>query len=272
MGADWPVREQSTKRGATMSAIIRYEKIMELLMAHREVSVADLAGKLGVTGKTIRQDLEKLESKGLLHRTHGGAVLANEGYSGLLAGLAPNPKHPDEKREAAEWALRFVEPNDIIALDSGSTTLEMAKLLDNAPLTVITNDLHIISELIKKDRVRLVVPGGFRSRNMLVSEEAAEFLGRLNVQKAFLSTTGIHPEYGFTIFTHSHVGQKRAMIDSAKQVFCVADHSKFDKCALITFAKLSEIGVIVTDPYLPEETARSYEAAGTRIERSRAGR
>ncbi|MGF9713746.1 DeoR/GlpR transcriptional regulator [Paenibacillus sp. JMULE4] len=249
-----------------MSAIKRYESIMEQLIAKGEVTVADLAARLGVTGKTIRQDLEKLEAKGLLLRTHGGAILANEGYSGLFPDKTPNGKQTNEKYEAAMCALSFIEPNDIIALDSGSTTLQIARLLDNEPLTVITNDLYIISELIRKDQIRLVVPGGFRSRNLLVSEDAGCFLQKLNVQKAFLSTTGIHPEYGFTIFTYMHMEQKQALIRSAKQVFCVADNSKFDKCALITFAKLSDIPVIITDSGLPEATAIKYEEAGVRIE------
>ncbi|TVY08960.1 DeoR/GlpR family DNA-binding transcription regulator [Paenibacillus cremeus] len=250
-----------------MSAIKRYENIMEHLMAHREVSVTDLAARLGVTGKTIRQDLEKLEAKGVLIRTHGGAILANENYSGLLQEHAPSGKQKDEKRRAAECALRLIEPNDIIALDSGSTTLEMARLLDNAPYTVITNDLYIIGELIKKDQIRLVVPGGYRSRNLLVNEEVGSFLRKLNVQKAFLSTTGIHAEYGFTIFTQMHVEQKRAMIEAAKQVFCVADNSKFDKCALITFAGLHEMTSIITDPDLPEDTMKKYQDLGVKIER-----
>lgn len=251
-----------------MSAIKRYESIMELLIAQGEVTVAELAARLGVTGKTIRQDLEKLEVKGLLLRTHGGAILANEGYSGLFPDKTPNGKQTNEKYEAAMRALSFIEPNDIIALDSGSTTLQIARLLDNEPLTVITNDLYIISELIKKDQIRLVVPGGFRNRNLLVSDDAGQFLEKLNVQKAFLSTTGIHAEYGYTIFTHMHMEQKQALIRSAKQVFCVADNSKFDKCALITFAKLSDIPVIITDTGLPEETAQKYESAGVRIERA----
>lgn len=253
-----------------MTAIKRYEKIMELLIGRGEVSVSELAAELGVTGKTIRRDLEKLEGKGLLVRTHGGALLANEAYSGLFPDQRPNDKQAGEKYEAARHALAYIEPNDIIALDSGSTTLQIARLLDNAPLTVITNDLYIIAELIKKDRIRLVVPGGFRSRNMLVSEDAGRFYGKLNVQKAFLSTTGIHPEYGFTIFTHMHMEQKRAMLQAAKQSFCIADHSKFDTCALITFAKLEEVAAIITDSGLPDELARKYEAAGVRILRSTA--
>lgn len=250
-----------------MSAIRRYEQIMEALLASGEVSVGELAARLHVTGKTIRQDLEKLEAKGLLRRTHGGAVPAESGYASMLREPLPDASHLEEKRQAAERARQLIEPGDIIALDSGSTTLEIARRLNNEPLTVITNDLYIIGELIAKDRIRLVVPGGVRSRNLLVSEEAGQFLRKLNVQKAFLSTTGIHPEFGFTIFTQMHVEQKRAMIETAKHVYCVADHSKFDKCALMTFAALHEVSSIVTDGGLPDETARKYEQAGVSLVR-----
>ncbi|MCZ8517121.1 DeoR/GlpR family DNA-binding transcription regulator [Paenibacillus filicis] len=250
-----------------MSAIKRYELIMQHLLASGEVTVGELAERLHVTGKTIRQDFEKLEGKGLLRRTHGGAVLASDSYSGLFREQEAGSKHPDEKQQAARCALAHIGQGDIIALDSGSTTLEIAKLLDNMPLTVITNDLYVIGELIKKDQIRLVVPGGVRSRNQLVNENAGNFLRKLNVQKAFLSTTGIHLEYGLTIFTQMHAEQKRALIESAREVYCVADHSKFDKCALFTFAKLQEVGTVLTDAGLTDELLHKYETAGVRIER-----
>ncbi|WP_284644765.1 DeoR/GlpR family DNA-binding transcription regulator [Paenibacillus silviterrae] len=239
-----------------MSAIKRYEKIMELLLVSGEVSVSDLAAELKVTGKTIRQDLERMEQKGLLLRTHGGAILAEEGYTGLLQ--EQRGKRLEEKRRTAACAAEYIEPGDIIALDSGSTTLEIAKRLDNVPLTVITNDLYIIGELIKKERIRLVVPGGVRNQNLLVNEDAGAFLRKLNVQKAFLSTTGIHPEFGLTIFTQTHVEQKRAMIETAQQVYCVADRSKFDTCALFTFAKLEEVGTVIVDSPPQEEVLSKY--------------
>lgn len=247
------------------SSIKRHEAIMELLVTSGEVTVAELSERLQVTGKTIRQDLEKLEAKGLLRRTHGGALPASEGFARLLPVQEQHVKNQAMKQEAAWHALSFIEQNDIIALDSGSTTLQIAKLLDNEPLTVITNDLYIIGELLKKDQIRLVVPGGFRSRNLLVNEDAGRFLGKLNVQKAFLSTTGIHPEYGFTIFTHVHVEQKRALLQAAKQTYCVSDSTKFDQCALMTFAELSEIHVVITDSELPSETAAKYESCGVKV-------
>lgn len=251
----------------SLPSLKRYEKIMELLLGSGEVNVNELSALLEVTGKTIREDLEKLESQGLLTRVHGGAVLRNRSDLGLLPQQSPNAKHLAEKAEVARTAVRFIEPNDIIALDGGSTTLEMAKLLANSPLTVLTNDLFIIGELARKDQIRLIVPGGHRNRNMLVSPEAVAFMSKLNIRKAFLSATAIHPDYGMTIYTGELLEQKRALLETAERSFCVVDHTKFDKCALLTFAKLSEVHTIITDSGLSADAASRYEAYDVKLVR-----
>ncbi|OGX61781.1 MAG: DeoR family transcriptional regulator [Paenibacillus sp. RIFOXYA1_FULL_44_5] len=247
-----------------MLAVKRHEAIIELLEQNGSVKVSELKELFKVTDKTVREDLEKLEQQGFLTKIHGGAVLPDSG-PGLLPMKSACQKSLSEKTAIAQKAVRLIEANDIIALDSGTTTLEIAKLLPNEALTVVTNDLYIISELIKKEHIRLVVPGGYRSRNLLVSPESPEFIHKLNIKKAFISTTGIHPDYGFTIFTSALVEQKRAWIESAKSVFCVADHSKFDQCALLTFAKLDEVDQIITDSGLPESIVKSYDAKGIAV-------
>ncbi|WNQ13035.1 DeoR/GlpR family DNA-binding transcription regulator [Paenibacillus aurantius] len=249
-----------------MLSVKRHEIIMEKLLQERSVTVSELGSLLGVTEKTVREDLEKLEQKGLLRRMRGGAVLAVEEDAGLLSVETPNTKLLPEKLQAARKALRYIEPNDIIALDGGSTTLELAKLLENEPLTVITNDVYIIGELARKDRIRLVVPGGQRTRNLLVGEEGVNALRRMNIRKAFITATGIHPEYGLTIYTGALVEQKQTMMERAEKVYVVADHSKFDKSALLTFAKLSDLDLIITDSGLTPERAERYRNAGVGID------
>jgi DeoR/GlpR family transcriptional regulator of sugar metabolism len=250
-----------------MSSLKRHESIMALLLQNGEVKVSELSELLQVTGKTVREDLEKLEHQGLLVRIHGGAVLKNDADRGLLPSHEPNAKQLAEKADAAAKAVSLIEPNDIIALDVGSTTLEIAKLLDNAPLTVITNDLFIISELARKDRIHLVVPGGYRQRNMLISSDAIGFIRKLNIQKAFLTTSGIHSDFGFTIYTSELQEQKRALMACAKETICVADHTKFDKYALMTFAELSEVHSIITDSGLSDDVAEKYRSYGLSIEK-----
>ncbi|RCX22676.1 DeoR family transcriptional regulator [Fontibacillus phaseoli] len=249
-----------------MSSIRRYEKIMEVLLTSKEVTVAELSEKLGVTGKTIREDLTRLEEQGLIVRIHGGAVLAQGDQFGILPSKEPLIKHADEKADIARKALLHIKQNDIIALDGGSTTLEIARRLDNQPLTVITNDVYIVSELAVKDNIRLVVPGGYRVRNMLAGPEATSYVKELNIQKAFISATGIHPEHGLSIYTGDLIEFKRALIETAREVIAVVNHHKFGQTALRTFASLNELTRIITDGKLPDEVGRSYSDAGIIIE------
>jgi DeoR family transcriptional regulator, fructose operon transcriptional repressor len=251
-----------------MNAIRRYEKIMEVLLAKREVTVIELSEQLAVSGKTIREDLGKLEEQKLLMRVHGGAILAQNEQLGILSARVVNAKHLAEKQEIAVRALNYIQPGDVIALDGGSTTLEIARALDNKPLTVITNDLFIISELAKKDQIQLVVPGGYRIRNMLAGNEAVAYLRRLNVQKAFLSATAVHLEFGLSIYTGDIIAFKQALVETAQTTYAVVDHYKFGQCALRTFAALSEIAMILTDSGLSAETAETYRQAGVKLNNS----
>ncbi|HZG76639.1 MAG TPA: DeoR/GlpR family DNA-binding transcription regulator [Paenibacillus sp.] len=248
-----------------MLAVQRHEHILRALERERTVRVAELSAALGVTEKTVREDLEKLEEKGLLRRIHGGAVAA-EGADEPMLPQVPNTKPPAEKASIAARAAASIQPEEIVALDGGSTTLEIAKLLPNAPLTVVTNDLFILAELSRKDRIRLVVPGGYRERNLLVGAEAVEFVRGLNIHKAFLSATGIHPAFGLTVFAGTQLPMKRALVEVASVAHCVADHSKFGRSALVTFATLAEIDTIYTDPGLPRSVADEYRAAGVAVD------
>ncbi|WP_238653698.1 DeoR/GlpR family DNA-binding transcription regulator [Paenibacillus piscarius] len=249
-----------------MNPIRRHEMIMEVMLNQKDVTVNELSDKLQVTGKTIREDLSKLEEQGLILRVHGGAVLAQSDQFGILPSRNPLDKYSEEKAEIAARALKHIAPEDIIALDGGSTTLAIAQSLTNMPLTVITNDVYIISELAPKDNIRLVVPGGYRVRNMLAGPEAVAYVQKLNIQKAFLSATAVHIEHGLSIYTGDLIDFKQALVATARQVFAACDHHKFGHSALRTFASLQEVDVLLTDSGLAQETAEQFRQAGVNIE------
>ncbi|TCZ76191.1 DeoR/GlpR transcriptional regulator [Paenibacillus albiflavus] len=249
-----------------MTALKRQEKIMELLLSNGEVKVLEISELLGVTGKTIREDLAKLELQGLLMRVHGGAVRQTDKRIGSFPNRISQTEHLHQKKAVAMKAIHLIEAGDIIALDGGSSTLEIARVLPNAPLTVITNDLYIIRELVEKDQISLIVPGGYRKRNLLVSGEAVRMLGKLNIQKVFISATGLHLDYGLSIYTTELAEQKQALLEQAKYRYCVADHTKFDKYALMTFAQFTDVDRIITDDGLPDETRSRYAATGVSID------
>jgi DeoR family fructose operon transcriptional repressor len=254
-----------------MNAIRRYEKIMEALLVSKEVTVLELSERLQVSGKTIREDLGKLEEQKLLMRVHGGAILAQNDQLGILSMREINHKHKAEKLEIAAKALQYIKSGDVIALDGGSTILEIARGLENQPLTVITNDLFVISELTAKDQIRLVVPGGYRVRNILAGNEAVSYIRRLNVQKAFVSATALHVEYGLSIYTGDLLAFKQALVETAQTTYAVIDHYKFGQSALHTFATLADIDLIITDAGLPEQTAEAFRQAGSIIDYKKKG-
>jgi DeoR/GlpR family transcriptional regulator of sugar metabolism len=251
-----------------MLAITRHQSILDLLQTQGTVQVSELSELLSVTPKTIREDLEKLEEKGLLRRIHGGAVSRSDQTDPMLPLQIPNTKRSKEKEAIAIHALRYIRQDDVIALDAGSTTLEIAKRLPNIPLTVLTNDLLIIRELMAKEQIRLVVPGGYRHRNVLIGNDALEWLTRLNVQKLFLSATGVHDKFGLSVFTGELLDLKKAYLSGAKEIYGVADHTKFDRAALQTFAALQDLHVLITDDGLDDETFRRYEGGSVKIERA----
>ncbi|WP_020618662.1 DeoR/GlpR family DNA-binding transcription regulator [Paenibacillus daejeonensis] len=252
-----------------MLAIDRHKRIMDQLAAHSSVKVSEMSALLQVTEKTIREDLEKLEKRGLLKRIHGGAVPALESGEGIYPPSFPNTRELDEKDAIAALAAEDIQPHDIIALDNGSTTLAIAQRLDNVPLTVVTNDILIIRELALKDRIRLVVPGGYRQDNLLIQPESLDWLRRMNIHKLFLSTTGIHPEYGLTIFTAELLPIKRLLIEASGTVCCVADHSKYGVGALHTFATLQEVDRFITGAQLTDAALAPFLAQGVTIERTK---
>jgi len=251
-----------------MLAVTRHREILELIQEHGSVQVSELSDIFGVTAKTIREDLEKLEEKGLLRRIHGGAVRRGEVLDPMLPLQVPNTKHLKEKEAIAQRALAYIEQEDIIALDAGSTTLAIARRLPNMPLTVLTNDLLIVRELMSKDQIRLVVPGGYRYLNVLIGNDALEWLAKLNVHKLFLSATGVHDKFGLSVFTGELLELKKALMAGAKEIYGVADHSKFDRAALLTFAELKDLDVLITDDGLDEAIARRYEGGAFNLERA----
>lgn len=250
-----------------MLSIIRHQKIVDELILHGAVKVSNLSRLFQVTEKTIREDLDALEQKALLKRVHGGAIAFPNGEIKSIAPEIPNTSFTVEKERIAEYTIEhFIQPGDIIALDTGSTTLEIAKRIKMYPLTVVTNDIMIIHELALAKEINLVVPGGYSYHNLLIQHEPIEWIRHVNIHKFFLSTTGIHLEYGLTVFAGEQIWLKQTMIHAAKHVICVADHSKFERGNLHTFAKVSDIEYFITDEGLDQSIKDAYLRSNIHIQ------
>lgn len=233
----------------------RREKILDLLKEDGSAKVGSLSKLFKVTEVTIRQDLEKLESEGLIIKEHGGAFLKNA-QDTVRNNALLNQDNLDKKSVIAKKCLEFIELGDTIILDSGSTTTEIAKLLLGFKrLTVITNALNIALLLGSEPGIEVIMTGGeFKPPTLsLTGQKAADFFKGINVQKLFLATAGISLKSGLTYPSISDLVVKKAMIEAAETTYLVADSSKFGKSAFASLGALSLIDYIVTDNAISED-------------------
>lgn len=238
-----------------MLAQQRRQKIFELIREDGQAKVFELGRIFKVSEVTIRQDLEKLEEEGLVVREHGGAHLKNIGLSVRNIELL-SKENMAEKEAIAKKAAELVRDGDTIILDSGSTTTEIAKQLNGyTNLTVITNALNIALILGVDPGINLVLTGGeFKAPTLsLTGQKAADSLEGLHVDKLFLATAGITLKSGLTYPSISDLVVKKAMIESADQVYLVADSGKIGKSAFASLGALSLIDYLITDSKIKEE-------------------
>lgn len=234
----------------------RREKILELIREDGHAKVLDLSRIFKVTEVTIRQDLERLEKEGLIKREHGGAILVDMDAGVKNITLQNQEKNVAEKMAIARKAVSFIENGDTIILDSGSTTTEIAKLIvDFQNITVITNALNIALILGAHPNINLVVTGGeFKAPTLsLTGQKAADFFFNLNVDKLFLATAGITLKSGLTYPSISDICVKRAMIESANEVYLVADSTKIGLNSFASLGALSLVNLLITDANISKE-------------------
>lgn len=236
----------------------RREKILELIREDGHAKVLDLSRIFKVTEVTIRQDLERIEKEGLIVREHGGAYLKDID-SNVRNFSLQNQENMAEKMIIARKAVEFITDGDTIILDSGSTTTEIAKLLTGyRNLTVITNALNIALLLGAQMGINVIVTGGeFKAPTLsLTGQKAADFFQSLHVDKLFLATAGIALKSGLTYPGISDICVKRAMIDSANEIYLVADSTKIGKSSFASLGALSLINYLITDSKIkPEDIA-----------------
>lgn len=239
----------------------RRDKILDLLKEDGSAKVNELARIFKVTEVTIRQDLEKLDKEGLVVREHGGVYLKTVEDQVRNFALI-NQENLREKEIIAQKCLDFINPGDVIILDSGSTTTEIAKKIkDISGLTVITNALNIALMLGANPNIHVVMTGGeFKPPTLsLTGQKAADFFKGLNVQKLFLATAGISLKSGLTYPSISDLVVKKAMIDAADITYLVADSSKIGKNAFASLGALSLIDYIITDEGIQEKHKQVFK-------------
>ena len=236
--------------GRYRSAGHRQARLIELLRSELFADAQVLRDRLGVSIATVRRDLTELEARGLLKRTHGGATIINQVMRDHSAAVR-EVTNSSEKAQIAEAAAELVADGDAIAIDSGTTSQQVARLLaPNTTLTFVTNGTDVL---------RTLAEGGARNVHFIGGEYvdinhscggtmAAEHVRRFNVDKAILSVSSVDVKRGLICTLSPQIGSvQQAMIEIAQESIVVADHSKFERTSLSVIESLDALDYIITN-------------------------
>ncbi|MHB8276701.1 MAG: DeoR/GlpR family DNA-binding transcription regulator [Candidatus Humimicrobiaceae bacterium] len=227
----------------------RVKKILDFINKETRVNVTQLSKKFGVSKVTIRRDLDILVEEGVIVKTHGGAIPVQEKLSYEIPYRTKSAISKTEKQKIGREAAKLIKDNDIIILDSGSTTLEIAKRINQKNVTVVTNDINIAIEIANNPNIELIVAGGTLIKGVytLVGDDAIEIFKKIHVNKTYLGCDALDLEFGISNRQLNECKIKLAMIAAALEVIMVCDRSKFNKKVSFHLCDVSKINKIITD-------------------------
>jgi DeoR/GlpR family transcriptional regulator of sugar metabolism len=265
MNTEEHVLPPSVEVPTNVSTLFTHERrqyIIQLLEQQQRVTVPELSQLFAVSEVTIRKDLTWLEAQKLAVRTHGGAVLPSGTPSEIGFDLRERLQH-DEKERIGALAAGMVQDGETIAIDASTTAIAMAQYLKNKrELTVVTNGLRTGIELAQAPGISVLIPGGMLRPESysLVGSWSESILQRIHIARAFLGAKGFTLTEGLTDVHSEEVEIKRSMVNAAKEVIAIIDHSKWNHVAFATFCPTDRLTAIITDADAPTwmiEQARS---------------
>lgn len=243
----------------------RREQILMELRLHPHVRVGDLAKQFGVSTETVRRDFEALSRKGLVTRAPGGASAPPPGMPPLDERSLARAK---ERERIGRLAAALVQPGDTLMIDSGSTTLQLARFLAFAgtECTTITNSLHVAMILGQNAAARVILcPGSYLpAETAVVGEATVEFLRGYRVQRCFIGASALLPE-GPLENVEGYVAVKRAMLAQAKHRHLLIDSDKFGASGFARLGPLSTLDSIVTDRAPGGSLSEALAEAGVEV-------
>lgn len=244
----------------------RHKAILESLRNSGSVDVGVLSQQLKVSAVTIRKDLDMLEEKKLLYRTHGGAIIADP-YIATRKVSEKEKLHPELKRRIGQRAIELLSPQDALIIASGTTVQAFARCIPNMKMTVITSAMNVVMELLDKPDIEIIQLGGIirHSSASVVSEYAIRMLDNFACNKLFLGVDGIDPEYGLSTTHLQEASLNRMMIHSATKTIVLADSSKFGRRGFSKICDMSDIDHVITDSGTPAKMLDAMAERGVKV-------
>jgi DeoR/GlpR family transcriptional regulator of sugar metabolism len=247
-------------------AVRRRQRLVTIVESRGSARLDELSMALGVSQATVRRDLNELASHGRVRRVHGGVVAVDQRLDEPQFDVKAASNAP-AKMQIAALTATLLEPDDTLYLDSGSTVLALARLLHGwTRLTVVTNSLPVAAELVGRGP-RLILAGGeLRAESRaIVGPLTRLLLDELRVDRAVMGTFALDLADGLSTTDPAEAYTKRLVMEHAREVILLADHSKLGTHSFAFAGRLNEIDILVTDAPPDDRGARLLARAGVRV-------
>lgn len=252
----------------------RAQALLRELLRAGAITVEEMAQAFGVSPSTIRRDLRELEGRGLLRRTHGGAVAVEpalyEPFRHVSSFGEQEQQYSAEKRRIGLAAAEMIADGEIVSLGAGTTTTQVARgIRHRKNITVVTNAVNIAMELSHRSDLKIFMSGGYLSADWfaLVGSAALQSVSEIFVDKMFVGVDGIHPEHGLTTNYPDQAAIHRQMLKQARLRVVVADHRKLGVTGTTRIGPLSEIHLLITDKGAAKAALEPFLKQGIQVQR-----
>lgn len=249
----------------------RTDSVLAELKQRGYISIKDLAVKFGVSEMTIRRDFKVLSKNGKNAITNINGTLVYESSFGQQNRYeldTEQVKNNDEKKAIGKFAASLVSANDIIIIDTGTTTAHIAANLSaNMEITAVCYNSNILMQLLRFPNIRIKLAGGDYHANtqLFESSQGVSYIRETRAHKVFVSAAGIHKDLGLTCIEGYETETKKAVLQSAAQKILVADYTKFGVICSAYFCDLQEVDTIITNKALHQDWVQFISDKGIKL-------
>ncbi len=245
----------------------RQQHLLDVLKRDGQVVAKTASAELGLSEDTIRRDLRELARQGKLQRVHGGALPASAALADFAGRQAVST---GEKTLIGRAAAAMVKPGQVVFLDGGTTTVQMARSFDpGLAAIVVTHSPSIAVELAAHPAIEVILIGGRLYKHSVVSVGAAamDAISRIRLDAYFMGVTGVHPTAGLSTGDAEEAAVKRALMRAAAETIVLASPEKLGAASPFVIAPVGEAACILTTEAMPDADAAAYQALGVRTVR-----
>jgi DeoR/GlpR family transcriptional regulator of sugar metabolism len=245
----------------------RRERILAILEKESKVKVNELSQRFSVSEVTVRNDLSELEEAGLLERIHGGAISSHKAYYNMSLKERMRTNEPEKRRIAAKVAL-MVSGGDTLMMDSGTTTLYIARELKTVKdLTIVTNSLAVAEEIGYRDNIHVILIGGSLDQRyqFTYGDDAVNQMKKYKADLMVVSADGISLEDGITTHHYHEAEVSRQMMARANKTLAAVDHSKVGRGSFAFIGAIDCLDILVTDEKASQEELALFRDKGVKV-------